>query len=221
MRYAAHFPAQTHFTNGQCFFRYRQIQQTGRHCQADRQIAGSLVQFQTANDVDIHILVAKHIARALFQHCQQHRRAVHIKASSHPPRVAKAGFGHQRLYLHQNGPGTLHQAGNAASAAVQWSAGKQCLAGIRHLAQPVLSHLKNADLVGGAKAIFIRPQDAVAQVFIPLKVKDCIHHMLQHLRARNIAVLVHMPHNEQRDFLSLTGVDQQHSRFSHLRNTAR
>ena len=45
--------------------------------------------------------------------------------------------------------------------------------------------------------------------------------MLQHLRARNIAVLVDMPHYKQRDLLSLTGVDQQHSRFSHLRNTAR
>ena len=71
VRHAAHFPAQTHFTNGQCFFRYRQIQQTGRHCQADRQIAGSLVQFQAADDVDVDILIVKGVSGALFQHGQQ------------------------------------------------------------------------------------------------------------------------------------------------------
>ena len=87
--------------------------------------------------------------------------------------------------------------------------------------QTVLPHLKNTDLVGGAKAVFICPQDAVTQVLISLKVQHGIHHMLQHLGSRNVAIFVDMPHYKQRDLLSLAGINEQQRRFSHLRYAAR
>jgi len=68
-----------------------------------------------ANDVDIHILVAKHIARALFQHGQQQIHTVIVKPACRASWAWKRRFRYKCLNLAQYWPRTFHHAGNAGT----------------------------------------------------------------------------------------------------------
>ena len=70
MGHAAHLAAEADLADGDGLFVYRQVKQAGRQRDADRQVAGSLVQLQAADDVDVDILIVKGVSGALFQHGQ-------------------------------------------------------------------------------------------------------------------------------------------------------
>ena len=69
-------------------------------------------------------------------------------------------------------------------------------------------HFKNTNLIGGAEAVFHGAQNPVGHVAVTLKKERCIHHVLQHTRARNSAVLVDMPDDKQRNLQIFADTDQ-------------
>ena len=90
--------------------------QAGRQRDADRQIAGSLVQFQATDDVDVDVLIVKGVSGALFQHGQKQVHAVVVKAARRAPRAGKACFRRQRLNFAQHRACAFHDAGYAGAA---------------------------------------------------------------------------------------------------------
>ena len=92
MGHAAHLAAEADLADGDGLFVYRQVKQAGRQRDADRQVAGSLVQLQAADDVDVDILIVKGVSGALFQHGQKQVHAVVVKAARRAPRAGKLVF---------------------------------------------------------------------------------------------------------------------------------
>jgi ABC-type uncharacterized transport system permease subunit len=65
-------------------------------------------------------------------------------------------------------------------------------AGVAHALQALFGHRKHADLVHRAKAVLDGAHQAEAAVRVALKVQHRVHHVLQHARAGQRALLGHM-----------------------------
>ena len=63
------------------------------------------------------------------------------------------------------------------------------LGGVGDLAQALGRHLEDADLVGGAEAVLGRAQDAEGVAAVALEIEHGVDHVLDHLRAGDLAVL--------------------------------
>ena len=82
-------------------------------------------------------------------------------------------------------------------------------------------HFKHAQLVDRAEAVFHRAQQAILMLIIALKVQHHIHHVLQHARAGNRALLGHMPHQDDGAAVGLGIAHQYRRAFTHLADAAR
>ena len=60
---------------------------------------------------------------------------------------------------------------------------------VGHLAQAFGCHLEHADLVGGAEAVLDGAQDAEGVAAVAFEVEHGVDHVLDHLRAGDLAVL--------------------------------
>ena len=87
--------------------------------------------------------------------------------------------------------------------------------------QASFRHLKNAQLICGAKAIFNRPQQAQVGHSVALKIKHGIHHMLQNPWAGQVAVLSNMPHQHHGNAALLGQLHQLITALAHLGHAAR
>jgi len=67
--------------------------------------------------------------------------------------------------------------------------GQEQLGRIGHLDEPAIGHLEDADLVGRAKAVLYRPQDAELMSPIALEIEHRVNHVLEHAGPRDHAFL--------------------------------
>ena len=220
MGHAAYFAGKAHLAHGHQLVGNGPVPVGGGHRQDHRQVRSRLVQPQAADDVDVSVEKAQLHAAPLFRHRQQKRRPVKVEAIRRPPGDVKGRFGHQCLDLRQYRPGTLHDAGHAGAAFPTGAAVQQHLGGVRHLDKAMVSHFKDADFIGGAKAVLGGPQEPIRAVGVPFKIQHAVHHVFQDLGACDIAVLVDVAHHEYRDALGLGQIHQDHGTFLYLGNTA-
>src|SRR3546814_5474923 len=61
------------------------------------------------------------------------------------------------------------------------------------LAQPLLAHREDADLVGAAEAVLDRAQDAILMTALAFEGQHRVDHMFEHARSRDRSVLRDMP----------------------------
>ena len=156
----------------------------------------------------------------LFQHRQDLVQAIGADARGGAARAGVAGGAHQRLQLHHQGPGALagHDRGRAGAGFITT---EEQLAGVGDLSQAPVAHFKYPQLVGRPKTIFGRPQQAVAGKAIPLKGEHRIHQVLEHLGARQHALLGHMAHEQKGGVLAFGNPGQGRSALPHLGHGAR
>ena len=207
---AAHFPAQTDFTDGNQFVVDRLVQQRRNQTQTDGKITGCVPQSNAAHNVDIDIQIAEEIACPAFQDSEQQIDAVVVITGAGTPRRRKGSFGGQSLDFTENGPGSFHGAGNTVAGNTHGPTFQKHLGRVGNLGQSFSSHIKHAQFIGGAIAVFCCPQNSIGQHFVSLKIENGIHNVFHDFRPGNCAVFVDMAHQEHRDFL-LFGHSQQTS----------
>src|SRR3546814_1142629 len=66
------------------------------------------------------------------------------------------------------------------------------------LAQPLLAHREDADLVGAAEAVLDRAQDAILMTALAFEGQHRVDHMFEHARSRDRSVLRDMPNEHDR-----------------------
>ena len=71
--------------------------------------------------------------------------------------------------------------------------------GLATSARPAVGHLEHADLVGGAEAVLDRAQDAELVAAVAFEIQHRVHHVLQHARPGERAVLGDVADQHQRE----------------------
>ena len=212
---------QAYFPDGHQIIGHRLVQITGCQSHDGCQVGGRLVQIQSADNIDVCVTGGHFKPPTFFQHSQQHSRTVVVKSVAGPAGIAGRGSHHQCLDLRQNGSHALHHTGHASARRVIGAAGQQHFRRIFHLRQALVPHLKDADLVGGAEAVFRRPQDAVGRVLVSLKVQHTVHHMFQYLGARDRTLLIDMADDEHGNAPAFGKLHQRHGTVFYLADAAR
>ena len=191
-----------------------------RQRQDHGQIGCRLVQLQTAHDVDIRIAACHDQAAALLQHGHQQHRAVIVDAVGVSARSAEARRRDERLDLRQDRPCSFHHSDNAGARRIGRTSGKEHFRGVFHLAESLVVHFKNADLIGGAEAVFCRAQDPVALALIALEIQHAVHHVFQNFGSCDAAFLVDVTDDKRREALILGRAHDPHRAFPHLADAA-
>src|SRR5206468_7210308 len=89
---------------------------------------------------------------------------------------------------------------------------------IAHADESGTGHLEDAELVRRAEAVLRRAQDPVRAIPVALELEDAVDEMLEDPRARDGAVLCHVPHEDRRDAGLLRDAQEPSSRLPNLRN---
>ena len=139
------------------------------YCANHRQVEGGVVDFESASDVEEHILLCEFEAHPLFEHSQQHVHAALVKACDRALGSAVGCGAHQCLHLDEEWSRAVDGNTNGGAREFLVMGREQHLAGVGDLAQSRLAHLVDAHLARGAKAVLDRAQDAVHVVAVALK----------------------------------------------------
>ena len=91
---------------------------------------------------------------------------------------------------------------------------------VRNLGQAIATHLQQRDVIGRAESVLGAPQHAVAAEVVAFHVEDDVHHMLEHPRAGDVAVLGHVAGEKQRHAGGLGPAQQRLSAVAYLRHAA-
>ena len=213
-------PCQAHFTDGGQIVGDGRVPVGRSHRQHHRQVRPGLIQPQAADDIDIGVKCPHPQPRPLLRHSQKKHHAVEVEAVGGPPWHIGHGLGDQRLNLRQHGAGALHDAGHAGAAGALRPAVQKHLGRVRNLLQAAFHHFKYADLIGRAKPVLGGPQKTVRGIGVALKIQHAVHHVLQNLWPRDIAVLVDVAHHEHRNALGFAQLHHGHGAVLHLRDAA-
>ena len=92
---------------------------------------------------------------------------------------------------------------------------------IRHLDEPALHHLENADLVRRAEAVLHRAEHAVGVVLLALEIEHGVDQMLEHARPGQRAFLGDVAHQEGGDAAPLGERHQARAALADLGDAAR
>ena len=133
-----------------------------------------------------------------LQHREQHRQPVRVPADHGAARRRERRRRDQRLDLHKQRARALpHRRNTAAPGAFSPIAlAKEKLRRVVTGRRPSAAHLERADLAGRAEAVLDRAQQAVMLGAVALEIQDRIDHVLDHLRAGDLAVLGDMANEE-------------------------
>ena len=126
---------------------------------------------------------------------------------------------HERLHLDQQRPRSLHRAQHHRAR----TAGgllDEARGGVLDLDQPPFAHLEDPDLVGRAEAVLERPQGAVGALALALELEHAVHQVLEHARARERALLGHVPDEDHRHLALLGHAHQPPGHLAHLAHRA-
>ena len=192
----------------------------GRNSQSYRQVCTGLIQPQAANDIDIGIKNIQLHTCPFFGYSHQKDGAVEIKAVSRPAGNIEGGFCDQGLDLCQDGPGALHNTGNAGAAGSLRAAFQKHLGGIRDFYKTHIHHFEDTDFVGGTKAVLGGSKQTVRSIGIALKIQNTVYHVLQHLGTGDVSVFVDVANNEHGDALRFAELHHGHGAVLYLRHTS-
>jgi hypothetical protein len=92
---------------------------------------------------------------------------------------------------------------------------------IGDLAQPLVRHLEDADLVGRPEAVLDGAQDAVVVAALALEIEHAVDHVLDHARAGDLPFLGHMADQHHRGARRLGVADHGLRGGAHLGDRAR
>ena len=93
--------------------------------------------------------------------------------------------------------------------------------GVRHFGKAAAGHLEHANLVGRAEPVLGRPQEPEGVRAVALEGEDGVDHMFDDAWARDLAVLGHVPDEQQRGVARLGEADQRLRRPAHLADRSR
>ena len=138
---------------------------------------------------------------------EQHGQTPPVPADHGAPRRAERARPDQRLDLDQQraralDPGEHRGPGHAGLALGEERAEDG------HLDQTALGHLEHADLVGRAEPVLDRAQDPELMAALAFEIDHGVDHVLEHPRPGDLAVLGHVPDQQERRAAPLGEADQ-------------
>ncbi len=194
----------------------------GNQRRRHREIGGGLTDFEAPGDVEIDVELAELQPGVRFQHRQHHGEPARLPTDDRAARRAQRGRRHERLDLDQKRPRALDPGEHGrARARGAVSTGEEQSRGVRHLGEPGAGHFEDADLVGRAETVLGRAQQAKGVRAVAFEREHRVDHVLDHPGTGDLAVLGHMPDEEQRRSARLGEADQRLSRASDLAHRAR
>src|SRR5438132_5911908 len=81
---------------------------------------------------------------------------------------------------------------------------QESTAGVAHLVHSAVTHLEDADLVGGTEPILLAAQDAEAVVALPFEVEHRVDDVLEHAGPGDRPLLVDVANEEDRNVAALS-----------------
>ena len=127
----------------------------------------------------------------------------------------------ERLHFDQKRPRTFLSDENGGSRNVRFVFREENSGWIRHAAQTMISHGKDAKFVDRAKSIFEGSDESKVRMRIALKIKHRIHDVFEHSRPSERTFFGDVPHKKERSAGSLGRTGKSGRAFAHLRHGAR
>ena len=158
---AAHFAGQADFAEDGRVCIDRLIAKARRDCRHQPEVNGGLVNFQSAGNVNEHVITEQLHAHAFFQHRDQKSNAILIHALCHAAACAVLRTRHQRLNLDQHRPRAFHASGNNRARGIGRALCQKHLRGISDRRETRAGHFKDAHFIRRAKTIFGRAYNAM------------------------------------------------------------
>src|SRR5215469_95158 len=167
---------------------------------------------QPPSHIEVDVVDPNGEAASSVENGCNHREPRAVPPHHGTPRGAEQGGCDQSLDLNEHRPGPFHprEHGRAAempgirTGGVFFRLGVRHCASrdkqgrrVRHFAQPAIAHLKDANLVGCAKAVLDRAQYAKLMAALAFEIEDRIHHVLEHPRAGDDTLLRYVTHQDQ------------------------
>ena len=218
--HGTHFARQAELAENHRVLGNRPVTQAGNHHRCHWQVGRSLAHADAAHDVQEHVLVEQGHAPVAVQHGQQHGQPVVLQSHGQAPGIGQGAVVHQRLDLQQQRPAALADAGHHAAGGALVMARQEDRRGMSHLLQSRIRHGEHAQFVHRAEAVLHRPQHPIAPPGVALEGQHGIHHVLQHPRPGQRAVLGDMADEHDDDAALLGEAHQLRRRFAHLAHGA-
>ena len=183
--------------------RHRCFGQRRDQRRGDREVGRRFADPQAPGDVEIDVVGADRQPATRIEHRRDHRQPRRVPADDRAARRPKDRRRDQRLDLDQHRARALDAgedggAGDGLLAMLGVGAlGEEHRRGVRHLDEAAVAHLEDADLVGGAKAVLDRAQDAELMASFALEIKHRVDHVLEHARPGDRAFLGDVPDQHQ------------------------
>ena len=139
----------------------------------------------------------------------------------HAAAAAAGARPQQGLHLDEQRPPALQDRHDHAAGHARHAVPEHERAGVRDGAQPVVAHLEDADLARRPEAVLDRGQDPQRVVAVPVEGEHRVDEVLHGAGAGQVAVLGHVPHQEQRDAARLRHAGEALHAGAHLGQAAR
>ena len=192
-----------------------------RNREGERQVRRGVGHLHPAGNAREHVGRADGNAAELFEKRKNNRKPLRVDTCGHPLGNGESRLVHKRLRLEEERPRALERAAHDTPGRRRSVLLQKYLARVRHRLKPVARHLEHAYLVGRPEAVLDGAQQAVLVVAVALEVDDSIHHVLEDARARNLAILRHMPDEDGNAPRILREHHQIERAFAKLRRAAR
>ena len=170
----------------------------------DREVGRRFAHAQAAGDVQVDVGRRSAAAPARVSSTAS---SIASRPESQPMtdrRGEPPGLGASRAWIStRTGRVPSRPANTAAAGDVAAAFGKEQGGGVGHLGEAVFGHLEHADLVGGAEAVLHRAQDAELVAAVAFEIQHRVHHVLQHARAGERAVLGDVADQRQGEIAAL------------------
>ena len=223
-RDGAHLAGQAQLPEDDDVGRQGRVRDHRRHGQGDGQVGRRLGDGDAAHRGGEHLGRGRDLDRgAAGQDGQQEVGPRRVDAQRLRPRragTAPVAGAEQRLHLDQERPAALedghdHGAGNARHAVPE-----QQRAGVGHGAQTVVAHFEDAHLAGRPEAVLDRRQHAQGVVAVAVEGQHGVDQMLHGAGTGQVAVLGHVPDQEERGARRLGHARQALDARAHLGQAA-
>src|SRR6266851_4493850 len=184
-----HLAGETDLAEDDAFRRHWLLGQRRDQRGGDGEVGGRLADAQAAGDVEIDVVGADGEAAARVEHGHDHGEPVAVPADDGTARRPGRRGGDQGLDLDQYRPGSLHPGEDGGAADIVAALGEEESGGVRHLGEPGIGHLEDADLVRRPEAVLDRAQDAKLVAALALEIEHGVDHVLEHARSGDDALL--------------------------------
>jgi hypothetical protein len=189
--------------------------------EGEREVERWLVQDDAANQICVDVAVADRNASTATEHGGEEGEARRIESASGATRCAEGGASNERLHLNQHRATPFKKWGDHRPWCARLAIVNEGASRIVNASEPVLPHLKEAELVCGAEAILCGAQCAQCAVAIAVQHHHRIHKVLQRLRSRNAPLLGDVANEDHRAVRCTSGASEPVGGATHLTNAAR